>query len=163
LLENMTPPEMRSRIRRRAFTLVEMIMVVMVIGILAAVAAPRFHRGLLHQRSLRAAQRVGHDLRWARQRALTTSTPQRVVFTVASSSYALAGVPHPDRPAISYQVDLRQPPLEANLSAADFGGDAEVVFDVHGVPDSGGTVQIQVGPFTQTVDLEPQLGKVTIP
>ena len=50
-----------------------------------------------------------------------------------------------------YAVDLSAEPYEAKILSADFGGDATLVFDGYGMPDSGGTVQVQVGENVRTV------------
>ena len=62
-----------GRIRRGAFTFVEMLVVVLILGIVAAVAAPTFHRSLQYHRLESAARRVKQDLEYlqttARRRA----------------------------------------------------------------------------------------------
>ncbi len=133
------------------FTLVEMIIVMLIIGIIAAVSAPRMIDALSFHRVESAATRVRADLRLARKCARANSQTQAVQFTVATNSYVLPGISGLDHPGQDYQVDLHQAPLQANLTFANFGGNQVIVFDGYGLPDNPGTVVLQVGPHQRTV------------
>lgn len=138
----------------RTFSLIELIFVLAIIGILTALAVPRFGSSIAFQRADMAADRIVADLSLARERAVTTSSSLTVQFKPGSNAYALQGMQHLDRSGDAYDVDLSAEPYEATLVSADFGGDTEVVFDGYGVPDSGGTVIIQVGGETRTITLD---------
>lgn len=146
----------------RAFSLIELVVVVFVIGVLASIAVPRFARSIARQRAEAAAGRVAADLGLARQQAVTSSASQTVTFYLASDSYILPGVQHLDDSHSDYKVDLTVEPYVARLISADFGGDAEVVFDIYGTPDSGGEVIVAVGGWQKTVTLDEDTGKATV-
>ena len=58
---------------------------------------------------------------------------------------------------------LSEDPYGASMVSADFGGDADIIFDVFGVPDSGGSVVIQVGNHVRTVTVDAVTGRATTP
>jgi len=129
----------------RAFTLVEAVIVLLIVGVLAAIAAPRFGHSLRRYRAEATARRILTDLQLAQRHARSTSTSQSVQFATAQNRYTLAGLPALDRSSGEYEVRLSGEPYEAALVAADFGGDELVTFNGYGLPDTCGSVLIQVG------------------
>ncbi len=146
----------------RAFTLIELVLVVCIVGILASVAIPRMANTLARQRAVAAANRIVSDLRLAQAQARLTSAAKTVQFNVGTSSYRLVGVASPDRKSETYTVYLSREPYEVTLGSANFGGDANLVFDGYGTPDSGGSVVVQGGGHTMTISVDPDSGKATV-
>jgi len=140
-----------------AFTLVELVIVVMIIGIMAAATVPTFARALAYYRADAAAKRIQVDLDLAKKQALTSNTAQVVSFDVASHRYSLPGVENLDHPGTVYEVDLSLHPYTAQMVSAAFdnAGDADVEFNAYGVPDSSGTIVIRVGSEQRTVVVDP--------
>ena len=83
-------------------------------------------------------------------------------FDSASEAYTLPGVQDLDHAALDYTVRLQDPPYEALMVSADFGGDEVLVFDGYGLPDSGGTVVVQSGQYQKTVSVDPTTGKASV-
>ena len=150
------------RKRCQGFSLIELVTVVIIIGILASMAIPRFANFTGRQRADAAARRIAVDLSLAQGRAGSSSRSQTVDFNVAGNSYRLIGIPDPDRPGVEYVVSLSDEPYQAELISADFGSDAQVVFDGYGTPDSGGTVIVQWGTIQKTVVLDVNTGKASV-
>jgi type II secretory pathway pseudopilin PulG len=142
---------------------VEVVCVVLIIGIVSAIALPRFSNSIALRRVDAAARRVQVDLSLARRHAKVSTTSQRVTFDTAANSYLLVGMTDPDHSAAEYMVSLSDEPYSATIVSAAFGGDAEIIFDGWGAPDSGGSVLIQVGSHQKTIDVDPDTGQASVP
>lgn len=146
-----------------AFTLVELIIVVAITGMLAAVAVPRVSSAIANHHLDNAARRIMTDVAYAQRRARIGSVEQEIVFDPERDAYSLPGITHLDRSTGTYAVDLAGEPYGAEIIAADFGGDETLTFDGYGVPDTGGWVIIRVGLRQTQVNVDAVSGKATRP
>lgn len=156
--------------RPRGFTLVELVIVVLILGIVAAVAAPRYRDSLAHFRAEAAARRIAADLQYARHLAKQAGSQQSVEFTLASHEYTLPGVSDPDHPLQDYSVVLAKTQYPASLVSVDFDGNTSVTFDMYGHPFSGtpltplsaGSLSVQAGSEQRTIVVDPATGKASV-
>jgi prepilin-type N-terminal cleavage/methylation domain-containing protein len=147
----------------RAFSLVELVLVLAIVAVVSAIAIPRYGNSITKYRLDAAARRIITDFAQARSQAMTTSQSQTIVFTTATSTYQIAGVTGLDVKTAPYAVDLRLDPYQATLVSASFGGSSTATFDAYGAAAAGGTVVIQVGGTQKTITLDADSGRATAP
>ena len=80
------------RRQRRAFTLIELVMTMSIIGILAALSYPRVTQSYYIVKLAGAARQVQTQVRYAQQMALNQHAKYDVVFDTANECYRVADV-----------------------------------------------------------------------
>jgi prepilin-type N-terminal cleavage/methylation domain-containing protein len=146
---------------RCAFTLIELILVVLIVSVMAAVAAPKYAESLASFRIQGVAQRIAADIRQARRYAQQNSSTQWIIFNVTTNSYVLTDINNVDRPSQTYQLSLANPEYECELVSADFNSTAILTFDIFGRPLNTGTIVVRCGNLTQTLTID-ELGQVAV-
>src|SRR6056297_880136 len=150
----------QRRPRRRGFSLLELTVVLLLLGIVAAVAQPKFSETLSRYRVEAAAARLQSDLIYAQTLARVRSRATTIRFFVAAerltSAYRLEGVPDPavaanrfspQTPSTWYRVALHEEPYRVALRAAP----ATLTFDLHGRPDTAAAMTLGLGTRTRRV------------
>ena len=143
-------------------TLLELMLVLALMAIMAAIAAPRYAASIARYRVDMAARRIVEDLAFAQSTAKATSSARTVIFSIENNKYLMPGLSGLDAVPGDYTVKLSEPPYEAKLASANLGGDSQITFDGWGVPDSGGTVVLTVGSGQRTVTVDSVSGKATV-
>lgn len=157
-----TPSKPTPIHKRAAYTLVELVVVILLLGIVAAAAGPRITKTLHRHRALAAARRIAADLEFARDTARNGSAAQSIRFDVNANSYTIPGIADPDRPASGYQVSLARIGLEAQITKVDAGGDSTLLIDGYGTPDSDARITVVAGKHAVTVVLNAATGRITL-
>ena len=145
----------------RGMTLVELVLVAAILAILSAVVVPRFGASVTWRRVEGAARRISSDLNLAQQHARQTSTSQTVMFNLAAHSYRVVGLPDPAHPGSEYAVLLNESPYNVKIVSVDLGGDANLVFDGFGTPDSGGTIVVRCGNYRAVITVDSGTGQAS--
>jgi prepilin-type N-terminal cleavage/methylation domain-containing protein len=126
---------------RSAFSIMELIVTLMIMSILAAVAAPSFHRSLHYHQLESAARRVKQDLEYLQATARAQS--KRLSCEFDGKAYELdvdtiRGLDHNS----AYRVDLGLAPYE--LTSVDLDGVTAIEFDGYGGAVVNGDVEIKL-------------------
>ncbi|MDI1231987.1 MAG: GspH/FimT family pseudopilin [Methylobacter sp.] len=143
------------------FTLLELMIVVAIIGIIVAIAAPSFSLMLEKQRIQGAAEAVLADLRWARGESIKRNKKVRVTFTTGNNwSYTIDTFPVLSAsdgvlPKTVYGSDFASTSLTTN-----FTSDATTFESVRGTAN-GGTATITTTNFSAGASVS-ALGRVRI-
>jgi len=151
-----------AHVRRTGFSFVELVVVLMVMGIVAAIATPSFYLSLRHHELETAARRVKLDLEQARHAARMKSQSQSLTFTNATTYSLSSGVESLKNPGQTYTVDLSSTPYELDSVTINLGGPTTVSFDGYGDASVGGTIVLALGGETRTVTLNSTTGQITI-
>lgn len=142
---------------RHAFSLIELVLVIAIIGVMSALAAPRYAAAVHRYRAEAAARRIAADIGFAQSLARSSGQSRSIAFNVAADQYVLPDERDLDR-AGSYTVDLSAAPYNASIATANFGGAATLTFNGFGMPASAGTVSILSGNTARIVTVNAETG-----
>lgn len=158
-----------KRTRRRAFTLIDLTVTLLILGIVAAVAVPKFSQSLDIIRADSAARHIAADLNYARHRAQVSSQSVPVNFIESPASYAMPTTPHLNRSGETYAVRLADSGMNVRL-AVNLQGGKSMTYNNYGLPFAGsplsamtsGTITIGSGAAAKTVIINPQTGRASV-
>lgn len=137
-------------------------MVVFLIGIIAAVAMPRYANSLYSYRAAMAANKIAADLTMARNDAFVSGAHRTVTFDPTNNQYTVIGLPDPDKKDnANTLVNFGSAPYYAKLGNSTFTGNS-FFFDGYGKPGSGGQVTVTAGTYTKTIVVEATSGTVSV-
>jgi Tfp pilus assembly protein FimT len=148
---------------RRGITLLELTITVLLMGIVAATAAPRFASTICRRRADSAARRIAADLELIRNAARVASSPKSVTFNISNNTYSCSGVADPAHPAKSYTVRLSETLYPARLTVVSMGGSNVLSFDGYGSPDRAATITVASGSFSRSVVVNSASGTISVP
>ncbi|HCS52309.1 GspH/FimT family pseudopilin [Rubinisphaera sp.] len=150
-------------ITRTGFSLIEMVTVVLIIGILSAVAVPKVYDSMDAYRLKLAAETIAGDLKYARQQAISRSQSITVSFDLINESYTISDIQDRNHPDQTYAVSLTDTPSPADIVSVSSTPAAVITFNQYGIPVSEAIVTLDVSGSQKTVIVHASSGRVSIP
>jgi prepilin-type N-terminal cleavage/methylation domain-containing protein len=139
-------------LKSSGMTLIEIILVMVIIGILAATILPRFNFAITSMASVEgAAYMIVSDIRYAQEIAMANRVSKSVVFISGTSIYTF-------NPTNSFDSSGRLP------SGVTISNNFTITFNSLGEPTTGGggSVTVSGGGQTKTISVVNYTGKVNI-
>lgn len=156
---------------RRAYTLIEVLIVVAILGVVSAVVVP--HMLTAGSLGVQAAARVVvADILYAQNDAIAAQAGRKIVFTPADDKYELQDAGgailtaqwingEANNYVVDFSDDTRFQGVEIK-SASFAGGGTTLEFDDLGGPVNGGTVVIEYNDQEYRITVAPFTGRVTV-
>jgi prepilin-type N-terminal cleavage/methylation domain-containing protein len=152
-----TMPSQQRSSPVRAFTLIEIVMVVAITAVILTIATPYFAQLSARQRLSMSASRVAAELKFASAVSRATGVERTLTIDPAARSMAVTPVPLNNNPLL-----LAKWPHQVTSVDASFNGAKSVAFDIWGRPKVTGTITIKIGSRTKIVRADSATGEVTI-
>lgn len=159
-------------ILRKGFTLIEMVIVLVLVGIMAALAIPRF-ASFYSIKLDGCMKKVATDIRYSQQMAVSRHANTRLVFNVAGDTYtaeeqlsaggAWSGLKDPFT-RVNLIMNFRSDPQYngVDITAANFNSSATLQFDWQGIPVSGGSITFNYKGNSRTINVASNTGRVSL-
>ncbi|WP_144997633.1 pilus assembly FimT family protein [Polystyrenella longa] len=142
-------------------TLIDLVLTIIIIGILSAVAMPRFSKAIEEQRVRASARRIKADLELAARYSRSNSQSETITFNTDDHSYSFSSFKDIDHSSQAYTVWLNTSPYHSTIQSLDLD-DGSVTFNAYGIPSTDLEISVTNGDLTKTITMESITGQVQI-
>ena len=152
----------RSNAHAGAFTLLELCIVVAVVGILAAVAAPRFSQASDRYRAQSALLRLDSDLQLAMTSARARG--ESILFTLdaETSTYSFKNLPNPHTGEANTTINLGAQPFRTPIVGSVMPLSGSISILPTGLPDESFAITVVSGSTIRTLTFDARTARSTI-
>lgn len=140
--------------------MLELVTVIVIIGVLAAIATPRYASALSRYRAQSAAQRIALDLQLVRDRAAATGRQGLIDFDLTTDSYKLT-LPNSDGTSESQQVSLAADPYAADIVSITPKGATTVTVNGFGIVETQVAIVLAASTSSWSVTIHSGAGRPT--
>ncbi len=159
-------PNLRRAIRR-GFTLVEILVVVMILGIATAIVVPHMS-GMGDLQASAGVRTLLANMQYAQNEAIVSQRSISVAFDLTNHAYDLR---YNDNVVLTHPVDkdpfivrFAETPGMSNVTilSAGFNGNTYVTFDSLGAPDNNGQVTLISDGHMKRITVAPVTGRMSV-
>lgn len=155
--------------RKNGFTLIEIVIVILLIGILAAALAPRLFRQADSFKVEAAAEQIANHIRLAQSLAIARHQTHGIGFDTTNNLYSVYdgngdAINNPLSPGKTLSIDFNTDDQlkGVDISTASFGDNPYVTFDALGKPSNGGSAVITKSSSTLNIGVAAETGAISI-
>ncbi len=149
-----TPGHSAKRRVAVGFSLIEVVLVLAIITIIAAIAMPRYARAAAGYRTDAAARAVTEQLKLVRARAMASSRAWTVTFRLTEGVVCATPADTSADTSDDLTLVITSEPWHASLSNAEFLADSRFSFDGFGTPSAPGRVTVTSDGIRSTVTVD---------
>ncbi len=138
----------------RAFSMIELVMVMVIIGIVTAIAIPRFADAATGRRITAMKNTLENDIDMMKIRARATSKPHLIKFYLDKDFYIIFEGTTMERESIVLLRDLTADPYTVDLIKTNLGTDAYASVTAYGDVSPGFSVAVEHNDIQVTVVID---------